>query len=513
MQEEKQYMIPGGSVILEYLQSKGIEIPSPCGGHGTCGKCKIRILAGSVPAGESDKALLTDSELREGVRLACKARTISPVRINVVPGHGDMKILGEKCDPKVIKYNTTHKYGIAIDLGTTTLAAALVDMTENKTEAVHTCVNRQKAFGADVMTRMEAAASGRAEDLKRLIERDLLDLTESFGVPQEIDISNIVIAGNTCMYHLLTESDVSGLSRYPFTPVTLGGETLSRDAVFSYETQRRNILSPTCAVTTVKGFSAFVGGDITSGLFTLGADGLTESFFFIDIGTNAEMVLKKGNELFVASAAAGPALEGGNLSCGTAGVAGAVSKAWLSDDKRGINIETIDGAPPIGICGTGAIEVVSELLDAGVLNKYGTFIEEYLEKGFLLARAPSGEKIELTQEDVRQIQMAKSAIRAGAEILMENAGVKPCELDRVYVSGGFGTFLNLKKAIRIGLLPVEFEGKAQTLGNTSLKGATKLLSKEILDGVLSDKLHVTGSDLAGDKRFNDRYIEYMNFDN
>ena len=575
---------------MDYLHSKGIYVSAPCGGHGTCGKCRIRVNAGTLPVTDTDRALLSEAEINERIRLACKAVPVSPVRISVLNSSSDENMqMAEDFTPadkddkdkgrihtdlnsgdtengrisggdKNLSYDhkakekTDHQketgsredaqgvsgacilkkdneYGIAIDLGTTTLAASLVDMTEKKVLLTRSAVNRQRAFGADVMSRMMSALNGKAEDMKRVIEKDLLLLIGDICASSGADVSRLIISGNTCMYHLLMEYDVSGLSKFPFTPVSLGGEEFTRDQVFSYETEKRNALSEDSKVYLVPGFSAFVGGDIASGLIACDLAGKDSNVFFIDIGTNAEMVLKRGGDYLSASAAAGPALEGGNLKWGTGSVAGAICGVEIfgdpqllsptalgnntgTDDRsaKKLKITTISDAAPVGICGTGALEAVHGFLRAGIINGYGTFTkEEYLENGFPLARSVMGDMIGLDQDDVRQIQMAKAAICAGAEMLLKAGGVKADELDRVIVSGGFGSFLDMKKAGAIGLLPEELAAKAEAVGNTSLKGAVMMLTEDNTDKINGIRARVSLYDLANDDRFKDRYIECMNF--
>lgn len=537
MTDEKQYVIPSGVNVFDYLRRKEVYISAPCGGHGTCGKCKIRLIAGMLPPGESDKALLSEDEINSGIRLACRANTNTPARISVPVGTGEKdagskdiffqtssdfgqeKGENKKTDTFGVNYHTglriadtdiSHEYGIAVDIGTTTLAAALTDMTLGKALITRTSVNRQRIFGSDVVSRTEAALSGKGEDLKRIIERDLCELTECMGIPDNVKVSKMIIAGNTTMYHLLMEYDVSGISAYPFEPVSLGGEWFLRDEIFSLETVKRKILPEDCRIYLMPGLSTFVGGDIFSGLSALDITDEEGNVFFIDIGTNAEMVLKKGDKYYTASAAAGPALEGGNLKWGTGSVAGAICGVEIIGDKSK-KITTISDAVPVGICGTGALEAVYEFLRAGIINEYGTFTEEYLQTGFPLAKSVMGEIIGLDQDDIRQIQMAKAAIRAGAEALLEHSGVTPGALDKVYVSGGFGSFLDMKKAAGIGLLPEGMAEKARAVGNTSLMGAGLALTGDIESKYTSMKEKALLVDLANDEIFKDRYIDSINF--
>ena len=515
MDHEKQYIIPSGVNVHDYMRSKDITISSPCGGHGTCGKCKIRLIAGVLPPGEADLALLSEDELNAGVRLACRAETVMPVRVSVPAATDETFFAGEDIlDVRKPQKDRECDYGIAIDLGTTTLVASLMDIKTGETLIARASVNRQRTFGADVVSRIEAAASGRGEELKRIIEKDLCDLVESMGISSETRISKVVISGNTTMYHLLMEYDVSGIASFPFSPVSLGGEWFLRDEVFSLETVKRKVLPQDCRIYLMPGLGAFVGGDIFSGMYATGITRDKGVSFFIDIGTNAEMVLKKEDMYFTTSAAAGPALEGGNLKWGTGSVAGAIS--GVTANTSGFGIKTISDAAPVGICGTGAIEAVYELLQAGILDRYGTFAERYRDHGFPLAKSVMGEIISLDQDDIRQIQMAKAAIRAGAEALMKHAGVSADEVDKVYVSGGFGSYLDMKKAAGTGLLPEGLLCKAQATGNTSLKGAQMALSDGIRSSADEEYQRIMSKtepvDLANDEWFKERYIECMNFE-
>ena len=517
---KKQIMCPPGRSVLDYLRDKGIFISAPCGGGGTCGKCRVRLAAGVLPETEADRAFLSEDELKAGYRLACKAVPISPVRIELgADGEEDFFTESEQesfsgSEEKKVIPDESHVFGIALDIGTTTLAAALVDLTKKKELSVKTKVNRQRSFGADVISRIEAAMQGRGEELKKIIEKDIFLLVSELTGNKPLNIKSFVISANTAMYHFLLEKSVEGLAAWPFAPAILGGEELSVSDVFVFENDIKKQLAPDCKVKLIPGISAFVGGDITSGLISIDSVNVNKPFLFVDIGTNAEMALVTENDIYTASAAAGPALEGGNIRCGTGSVPGAISSVWRAlPGTTGGNLPetyfkfaTIKNMPPAGICGTGVLEAVSEFLRAGIIDKHGTFTQEYIEKGFYFTK-----HIALFQDDIRQVQMAKAAIRAGIDALIRASGVHSEDISELFISGGFGTYLDIKKAAHIGLIPPEFEGIAKAVGNTSLKGAVKVLLEPDADLQAGELCKAKTFEIANDEFFKDRYIECMDF--
>ena len=377
---------------------------------------------------------------------------------------------------------------LCVDIGTTTIAGTLID---NGTEIqVFRSLNPQRRFGADVLSRIEAAERGRLSELHQLIVFELMKfVSQAKKAPDKI-----IISANTAMVHLLMGWSCSGLGTYPFSPVSL--ETVNTDL----KALGGNTAVP---VTVIGGISAFVGGDISSGIYSCGMTEKKELSLFADLGTNAEMAVGNSERLLVTSAAAGPAFEGGGISCGCGSVPGAVCGVDLKSGE----LRTIGSKAPSGICGTGIIELVSELLDSGITDKTGLLCDKYFECGY-----PVTESISFTQRDMRALQTAKSAVISGIETLLLEYGASMDDIETVYLSGGFGNGLNLSKAENIGLLPRGTAEKAVVLGNSSLGGAVKYSGDDSAEDAISRIKAISTDILLGENEyFSKRYIENMSF--
>lgn len=382
---------------------------------------------------------------------------------------------------------------VCIDIGTTTVVFELV--TEEGVLNTYKTVNPQRRFGIDVLSRIEAANRGRGGELASMIQYTLLsgynEVTRGLG-----DADRIVIAANTAMVHLMMNYSCASLGVKPFTSAHLEPLTLSFDKIAEG--------APAVDTFVMGGISAFVGGDIVSGLYMCDFDLSEKINVFIDLGTNGEMAVGNRERILVASASAGPAFEGGRISCGTGSVDGAVCSVDLEKGK----LRTIGGKrPPSGLCGTGIIELCSELLEHGIMDRSGLLCDDCFTDGFKVA-----EDVVFTQSDIRQVQMAKSAVRAGLETLMHEYGVNASDIDTVYIAGGFGYGLSVKKACSIGILPPEFKTKAKAVGNSSLGGGVKLCSesegRERLNNIQRISKEIS---LAENKEFGKMYIDFMNF--
>lgn len=384
------------------------------------------------------------------------------------------------------------KYAIAIDLGTTTLVFALVDKTSGQVVHTITMLNSQRKYGADVLSRIQASVDGKKDELRKAVQKDLREgidkllkeyrttkVVDGLSEQQSMNIKHIVISGNTTMIHLLMGYDCSTLGVYPFVPVNTEGITGTAEEIWGYRQQDNAI-----KVTILPSISAYVGGDIVSGLYTLDFVDNKEISLFVDLGTNGEIALGNCDRILTTSVAAGPAFEGGNISCGTGSVAGAICAVTITrnvEDIEGntsqlfnVQLKTIHNAQPCGICGTGVIETVSELLKCGFVDETGLLADEYFETGFPLTNTEN--PILFTQQDIRQFQLAKAAVRTGIEVLTKEYGITTAEIDKVYIAGGFGYHLNIEKAASIGLISPELADRAVAVGNTSLAGAVKYLS-------------------------------------
>lgn len=395
---------------------------------------------------------------------------------------------------------------ICIDIGTTTIAISAVDsITGLRIEEV--LLNEQRFFGVDVISRIKASIEGSGEMLQSLIQKNLIKGLDSVlrkfgGTRQEVE--SIVVAANTTMVHLLLGLSCEGLAAYPFENVTLDAITLPANEVLQTE-------GFSCPLTILPGISAFVGGDIVSGIYALDLDQGDKLSFFLDLGTNGEMALGNQEKIVTSSTAAGPAFEGGNIKYGIAAIKGAIYEVEIKNGQT--NFRTLQYGRPLGLCGSGIIELTSELLGHGLMDETGLLCEPYFEEGFSVTKAAEGvENIRFFQKDIREVQMAKAAIRAGITLLCKEYGCSEDAIERVYLGGSFGSAANIKKAVNIGLLPASFEHKITLAGNTSLLGALKYARDDNAGQRLADITEKSAAlYLSNAADFEHEFISRINF--
>ncbi|MCI5874578.1 MAG: ASKHA domain-containing protein [Clostridiales bacterium] len=474
---EKVYIsdLSGEKSLLALMQEQKIYTIAPCNGKGECGRCRVRFLFGAPVPTEKERRLLAREELESGIRLACAVHVTESCRIFLgESGEENMAALTEKQEQSKMSLNQSgnDSYGIAIDIGTTTLAAELFSLSDGRTISIASGVNHQRAYGADVISRISAANEGKGGLLQESIRADIVRLTKELlrdAIAFE-DVKQIAVVGNTTMCHLLRGLSCEKLGCAPFVPTDNS----------LYETDAMQLLGVEgwgAKVTILPGISAFVGADIVAGIYASGMDIKEEAGLLLDIGTNGEMVLGYDGGLLVTSAAAGPVFEGGNVSCGMPGIPGAICHATLCGTDW--NCEMIDGKPPVGICGTGIIDIVSELVKAGRVDENGTIEEPWFTDGITVTG-----KVSFNQKDIREVQMGKAAIRAGIETLMAEYAKatdtqgKENENLTVYLAGGFGHYMDIAKAIHIGMFPGTFAGCTECIGNCALEGAKRYLLSE-----------------------------------
>ena len=363
--------------------------------------------------------------------------------------------------------------GIAIDIGTTTIAA--VKCISGKIAETMSEINKQHPWGTDVLSRIIAAENGAAKELHDTIRGQVDYIIRTLNGEGD----NTVISGNMAMISLFMGWDCTELGRYPFK-------------AYSTDTVRSGKLTIPGAV------SAFIGGDITSGLYMCGFHESESVNMLIDLGTNGELAIGNKHRILCTSAAAGPAFEGGGISCGTGAVPGAIFMVSIPDDT----IETIVGTEPRGICGSGLIELIYELVNNGFVDETGRLCDDFRD-GYTVAQG-----ITLTQKDIRELQLAKSAVRAGIEILIKEYG--SCDIDNIYIAGGFGRYLDIKKACGIGLLPPRYINKYIAVGNSSLGGAVRILEN---GSAAIDRIRSVSEDfpLAEKSDFEELFLKYMDF--
>jgi uncharacterized 2Fe-2S/4Fe-4S cluster protein (DUF4445 family) len=461
-----------------FFDRHNVPVNYMCGGAGICGKCKIHFLQGAPEATEEEEDYFTEEELADGYRLACMcggenattsdadmknasgaaAENASDAVIELVPYPGYL----QSSDRQMQKAGKSNQQvepemdskkdlaAVAVDLGTTTVALAYLN-SQGEILSQRKLSNPNCRYGADVISRMSSYNSMNAEVDS---ENPLNDLTLQL---QDFIFENIgksvpvVISGNTVMCHMLLGLDCDKLAVAPFTPQTLEYNHLSD-------------------IYIVPGASAFIGGDILSGLYSLDATNWQDTSLFIDLGTNGEMVLYHHGKYFSTSASAGPAMEGVNISCGMPSVDGAIYSILMVRDRS--VVKTISGIPAEGICGSGLIDAIYSLRQNKIIDENGVFTDSYRDEGYVFDTPNSDQVIRLTQDDIREFLLAKAAIATAWQMLMEYASIGVEDLTRVYIAGSFGNNIDVNKARAIGLLPdVE---NIQTVGNTSLQGAVKI---------------------------------------
>ena len=491
--------------ILDSLIKHDQSFSSICGGNGKCGKCKIKILQGEIPATDFDRHFFSDTELEEGMRLACKAYPTDEIIFKVCfKNEENFQVITENFSQEMKQFSVTENLGIAIDIGTTTIALQLIELDKNNIIKTFTTINHQRKYGADVISRIKASGEGKKKILSQSVISDLLTGIEYLIADITTEIKTVVISGNTTMIHILMEYDCEGLGKYPFIPENTEYIETSFEEIF-----HSKVLS--AKVKILPAISAFVGGDIVSGLYACDIAMSDKYSMLIDLGTNGEIALGNCEKILVTSTAAGPAFEGGNITHGIGSIEGAISNVSIKNTKA--EIITIANKIPVGICGTGVIETVAELVKEGLVDETGCLDEEWFEDGFFLAKSMDGKDITFSQKDVREIQLAKAAVRAGIETLFLRYGISKDQIYKVYIAGGFGYKLDCTKAIEIGMIPQEFSGKIEAVGNASLQGAVKIL----VDDQGYEKLQIIKRiseeiNLSADKDFNQLYMEYMYFD-
>lgn len=507
IKEKSQYILScrKGQTILDAIKEKNEAYAAFCGGKGTCGKCRIRLIQGHLPITKFDEKIFTQKELQDGWRLACKA---IPEEDCVAENHMDREDGFEALSSFAGEENQKsleEELGIAVDIGTTTIAMVLAGIEKGHIYASHSMVNRQRLFGADVISRIQASIDGKGAQLQALIRDEISKGIEELLEKAKIkgsQIKKIVIAGNTTMGHLFMGYPCDTLGVYPFTPVNI--HTIHGKSQELLQCGEIN-----CQVVLMPGISTYVGADIVSGILSCGMFEGQGISFLIDLGTNGEMALGNKEKILVSSTAAGPAFEGGCISCGMGSIPGAISNVNIIGGN--IEYKTIGNLPPLGLCGTGVIETAAEMFRENLIDETGALDEEY-EDGFPIAKKNDGEIISFTQKDVREIQLAKSAVRAGLETLLRRYGITQEHVNAVYIAGGFGFKLSLEKAALIGIIPKEFIGRAKFLGNSSLGGAVRYLTDPNAGKAVENIIKISHEvGLSQDKDFNDLYMEHMFF--
>lgn len=464
----------------------------PCAGHGRCGKCRVRAAGVLSPLSPSEMSQLSEDEIAEGVRLACCTTIEGDCEVWTSAVSGASQIQMEGVMPAITLRPLFEKYGATIDIGTTTLAARMYDR-EGRVLAETSRPNPQGRWGADVLSRIEADLRGEGGELAAAICDALQEMLQEMSrIAMGAVPDTVVITGNTAMLHLLTQTSTEPLSHAPFAAERLFGEWMEASELgLCIEAK---VYLPRC-------MGAYVGADITTALLASDICEKSETRMLVDVGTNGEMALWHEGKLYCCSTAAGPAFEGAGISRGMAGKVGAIDKVEVINGV--LKAHVIGEAEPVGICGSGLVDALACMLETEDMDETG-FLED--------DEVTIAGDVCITQKDVRQVQLAKSAVCAGLITLMETAGLDTAEVEELAVAGGFGSYLDVANAGRIGLIPEALVPKVQVLGNAALSGAAMLLlDRELL--VYSEEMAKSAQivDLASNPVFQDAYMEGMLF--
>jgi uncharacterized 2Fe-2S/4Fe-4S cluster protein (DUF4445 family) len=533
--------VPDGSTILEAALFAGVQVDSICGGKGKCGKCRVKILTGEVgePTG-LEQQVLSAEEIQKNIRLACQTRIQEGMEVLVSREHENGGLKGKEIDITrlidfeaggkkrceeflSIEYGGTRResYGLAVDLGTTTVAVYLVDLKSGRMLTSGAALNKQSSFGADVISRISYAkehSEGLAALQKGAVDtiNQLLDDLSAKNLFDRENISLVIMVGNPTMMHLFLGINPQGLAEFPFKPAFSDSVILEAgEAGLRLPSHTRLEILPLV--------SAYVGADLVAASLAAGLDDPGPPRLLLDIGTNGEIALAYNGQIRACSTAAGPALEGGGITFGMQAAPGSISAVTIMDD---VELSIIGPHPAQGICGSGLVDAVAQLLDKGMIGRTGRLKEvHHLPEDLSPAikrRVSPGRKgrifyltpeVYLTQEDIIQLQLAKAAMRAGVEILMAEAGIGYDELEEVLLAGAFGANLRPESLITLGLLPPVPKEKVKPIGNAAGKGALLcLLSEGHHQKALKLARDILHLELSLNPDFQKRFMEGMKFE-
>ncbi len=495
-----------GPMSLETaIRNAGVDFAMPCGGNHTCGKCAVQAKGALSDETEAERALLLRARLGAADcgyrwRMACLCEAWGDAEILVPDRAVDVQVAGFGA---AVAVAATGACGLAVDIGTTTVSVALYDLAAGTLIKDAHELSAQARFGADVLSRIEYSNAHGTSDLTAAIRGQLSRMMDA--VCEKAGVAGPekwVITGNTTMLHYLADLDPRGIGVSPFVPMSLFGR--------AFELFDAKVFLPRC-------ISAYVGADISCGMLVTGLCDGDGPELLVDVGTNGEMAIRANGKTLCCATAAGPAFEGAEIEMGMAAVSGAISKVREVDGQ--IAWDTIRGARPIGICGTGLISAVDLMIRAGALSGAGRieadghrFAHLVTERGGQPAFALGDSGVCLTQRDIRSIQLAKAAIRGGIETMLHEAGLKAGDLLALHISGGFGSYIDPLEAAGIGLIPEEALSVVKAGGNTALAGAVRLL----LDDRAGERVALIAEEteevpLATNPYFMDQYVEQMAF--
>lgn len=474
----KSSIADSGRSLLDNLALGGAQLHAPCGGNGSCRQCTVlvhgtlRDIAGKIRQYENEEVL------------ACRVYPAGDIYVSAVGKAGEQVRTDSRRIP-----TCAQGLGLAVDIGTTTVAAYLYELSTGECIATRGAMNAQRSFGSDVISRIGHASSPEGLAALSTAIRQQISSMAADMCPDTGRIKYISIAGNTVMEHILTGLSPESIGKAPFTPLSLFGTELAAGELFP---------GFDCPAYICPAIAGYVGGDISAGLLASGADKSEETILFIDIGTNGEMALGNRDGFLCCATAAGPAFEGAEIECGSPAQNGAINLV-----RPDMSFTVIGGGKPQSICGSGLVDAAAALLATGELDETGR-----LENG----DRHFSPDVYLSGRDIRQLQLAKAAIRAGIETLLAASGRKYGDIAQVLIAGGFGAYMRTESACAIGLLPPALAGRVRHVGNSAGLGAAECLAPQRRGELARLCSRCRYLELSSSSTFNDKYIEAMMFD-
>jgi uncharacterized 2Fe-2S/4Fe-4S cluster protein (DUF4445 family) len=519
----RRVLCPAGTTLLDCCRANQIPLASTCGGHGKCHSCKLRIEQGDVtPPTLNELKILSAADLKKGWRLACQVKPAGDLRV-FLPGGVNLsstpafkaELLAEIALDAAGK-RTGKGYGVAIDLGTTKIAGYLLDLADGRILGSRAMANAQAVYGDDVISRITCAMGSPANGKKlqstaiKAVDALIQELSAAAAV-EAPQIKMITICGNTAMHHLALGLPVSQLAQAPYLPwvkdpVNTSGRGLGLKS------------APGAAIYFLPNIGGYVGGDHVAVLAATGAPDIKAVTLIIDIGTNTEISLAAGGRLTSVSCASGPAFEGGHIKFGIKASPGAIDKIIIRDSR--VKFKTIGGGQPLGICGSGILDAVAQMAAEGVIDPGGRMDKGHplvsASEGRLQVRVAgreeslNGEDIVITQGDVRELQLAKAAIRTGINVLLKAADIAAEDVKTIIIAGTFGNYIDIKSAISTGMLPDLPLRRFSQVGNAAGAGACLVLVSATARNKMEEMARrVDYLELADRPDFMELYVEAL----
>ncbi|MGE0020768.1 MAG: ASKHA domain-containing protein [Draconibacterium sp.] len=480
----KTVSVTRGTPLIDVLHEFGIEFP--CGGKGTCGSCKVKLIDGELNIDQLQQKKLNKLKLGSNWRLACFCKAETDITLEIT--QFENIILADNSN---FAFRPKQGFGVAVDLGTTTIVAQLVNLENGHVLDSVSELNPQAKFGGDLISRIQSCLDGKQKELQKLVRQMIGQMIESMLSKHQVKVVDVVLVGNTVMHHIFSGLPVSPLSFYPFhSPFLEMQKFSSAELNWNLPENAEIIFSPS--------IGSFIGSDILAGIAATRMAENENYSILIDLGTNGEIVIGNRHKIVCASTAAGPAFEGAKIGQGMRATTGAISSVEFENNK--LNIHVIGNVDAKGICGSGLIDVIAMLLNREEIGLFGE-----INSGADSVQLTKN--VSLTQQDIREFQLAKAAIATGVQVLLNQLQISYTDIEHVYIAGGFGNFLNIGNVIRTGLIECETE-KIIKFGNTALIGAKMFLfeSEDFLVNILAKTSHVN---LESDPNFQDIYIEKM----